>query len=281
MVASAQGLDVSNFQGRFNWAGTSGLSFGMCRVTQGLGSAAKSPDPDLAWNWSAIHGKGLHRGGYHFLDPHLNGAAQAESFIAALHAHGLAPADMLWLDNEMAGSSPSVVSSCARAFMTELDKLAPHNPRGVYTFRNFAEAGNCAGLGSRPLWMAAPAASAPPAPSPWAKWAFWQFGTRNGADADAYNGTAAQLDAWIAGFAPPVSWSPGVVRHLADGKQSLQQAATNRGGWEAAITASRTHLNAHNLAAFNSYVMGNKTPANIPHNVTHPMPKDMVYWTEH
>src|ERR1700691_3797081 len=62
--------------------------------------------------------------------------------------------DMLWLDNETAGSSVSAVASCAADFMKELSALRPHNPRGVYSFYDFVTAGNCAGLSDYPLWLA-------------------------------------------------------------------------------------------------------------------------------
>ena len=94
-------------------------------------------------------------------------------------------------------------------FMAELKVLAPHNPRGVYTYIDFAREGNCAGLEFEPLWLAYPAALAPVAPPPWTRWTFWQWGTRDGTDADAFNGTEAQLSAWIGSFAPkPVPVPP-------------------------------------------------------------------------
>ena len=92
----AQGIDVSNYAGQFNWAGTSGLSFGICRATQGLGAAGtNSPDPYLSWNWPRIQQKGLARGAYHFLDPYLNGASQAQYFVNTLTNEGLLDTDML------------------------------------------------------------------------------------------------------------------------------------------------------------------------------------------
>ena len=73
VAGNARGIDVSNFGGEFNWAGTSGLSFGICRASQGLGAAGtNSPDPFLTWNWPRIKTKGLARGAYHFLDPRLD-----------------------------------------------------------------------------------------------------------------------------------------------------------------------------------------------------------------
>ncbi len=222
-AASAQGLDVSNYQGRFNWGAVSGLSFGINRVTQGLGApGTNSPDPEAGWNHAAIRDAGLARGAYHFLDPRLDGAAQARYFVDILGRHGLVKDDMLWCDSETAGPSPGATARCAAAFMTELHTLRPQNPIGVYTYINFAKQGYCGGLGQWPLWLAYPSATAPLPPPPWVKWQFWQWGLRNGVDADAFNGTAADLAAWIASFQPPAqTWAELAT----DGTFSLEAAA--------------------------------------------------------
>ena len=229
MTASAQGLDVSNYSGQYNWAEAKknipDLCFGIYRLTQGLGGGGMvSPDPDAAWNHAQIAAQGLHRGAYHFLDPQQGGEPQAQYFVSEHAKLGTTPADMFWLDNETAGGSPAETAACAVAFMAELDKLVPHNPRGAYTFISFAEDGNCNGLSGYPLWLAYPAASAPATPPPWHRWTFWQFGERNGTDADAFNGTASQLDDWIASYQPQT----GPYRHVATGDRSLAQIAAAR-----------------------------------------------------
>jgi lysozyme len=230
MAASAQGIDCSDFQGQFSWSDAKqripDLAFGVYRLTQGLGSSGMaSPDPMAAWNHAQIAAQGLHRGVYHFLEPSLSGEAQAQYFVSEHARLGTVPADMFWLDSETAGASPADVAACAVAFMGELDRLVPHNPRGAYTFIDFARAGNCAGLEDYPLWLAYPAADAPSPPPPWHRWTFWQYGTRDGTDADAFNGTAAQLDDWIASYLPQA----GPYRHLAPGNRSLGQIAASRG----------------------------------------------------
>jgi lysozyme len=203
MAERAHGIDVSNFSGNFNWAGTSGLSFGICRASQGLGArGTNSPDPFLPWNWPRIKAKGLARGAYHFLDPRLDGAAQARYFVKTVSAVGLETTDMLWLDNETAGASVPAVAACARAFMAELVRLRPHNPHGVYSFLSFITEGNCAGLGSYPLWLALFQTATPGTPAPWRQWTFWQSGTAADHDNDVFHGTAAQLNAWIRSFQP-------------------------------------------------------------------------------
>lgn len=265
MVASAQGIDVSDFQGHYDWSAAKknvpGLAFGIYRLTQGLAaSGTVSPDPDAAWNHAQITAQGLHRGAYHFLDPHLGGEAQASYFVAEHARLGTTPADMFWLDNETAGASPAETAACAAAFMTELDKLVPHNPRGVYTFISFARDGNCAGLSGYPLWLAYPDATAPAAPPPWHRWTFWQWGTRNGTDADAFNGTASQLDDWIASYAPKT----GPFRHVSPGNRTLAQVAAARG-------TSVQHIA--------EVTMNSLTPADIVAISGLPLPAGFPYYT--
>jgi len=205
MAGFAQGIDVSNYAGEFDWAGTSGLSFGICRASQGLGAAGtNSPDPYLTWNWPRIKDRGLARGAYHFLDPRLDGAAQASYFVESVSAVGLETTDMLWLDNETAGTSPEAVAACARAFMARLTSLRPDNPCGVYSFWDFITTGNCAGLGRYPLWLAIYQSATPGAPAPWSAWTFWQYGGTSNYDSDVFNGSAADLSAWISSFQPKV-----------------------------------------------------------------------------
>jgi lysozyme len=163
-----------------------------------------SPDPFLAWNWPRIKAKGLARGAYHFLDPDLSGADQASYFVDKVSAVGLETTDMLWLDNETVGASAAGVAACARAFMAKLVSLRPHNPRGVYSFDDFIRSGNCAGLESYPLWLAIYQSARPSAPAPWRAWKFWQSGGTGNHDDDVFDGTAAELSAWIRSFQPHV-----------------------------------------------------------------------------
>lgn len=203
MAGNAQGIDVANYAGQFDWAGTSGLSFGICRASQGLGaSGTNSPDPYLSWNWPRIKDQGLARGAYHFLDPDLDGAEQASYFVNTVSAVGLETTDMLWLDNETAGASVTAVAACARDFMAKLTSLRPHNPCGVYSYWSFITSGNCAGLSGYPLWLAIYQTATPGAPAPWSAWTFWQSGGTSTYDNDVFNGSAADLSAWIGSFQP-------------------------------------------------------------------------------
>ena len=235
-VQSAQGLDVSNYQGRYPWSEAvrvfPGLAFGIHRATQGLGQPGTvSPDPDIEWNHQQIRDNGLRRGAYHFLDPFQSGRAQARYFVDVLGHIGLVDRDMLWCDNETEGPSPAATAACAVDFMDELSTLRPHNPKGAYTFISFSDSGYCAGLGGWPLWLAWPGNSAPAPPPPWrgSHFKFWQWGTRSGIDADAFLGTVADLDAWIASFLPLPPPPPGPpYRHLTKAGDTVGELAATR-----------------------------------------------------
>lgn len=271
MVASAEGLDVSNFQGRFDWAkakkGNSALAFGICRVTQGLGAGTNSPDPDAPWNHGAIRDQGMYRGGYHFLDPRLGGAAQARYFADTWDKLGLVKTDMLWCDNETMGSSAAQTADCAQAFMNELHTLLPHNPVGVYSNLNFGQVGADAGLGRWPWWAAHPG-TAPAAPPPWTRWTFWQWGQRDGTDADAFNGTRTQLDDWIASFAPappppkpPVGQDSSPVRRLTTGHVTLAELAKERNTTpEHLFSMIVSHYTAKDIGLLSGDVLPQGTP---------------------
>lgn len=236
-VASAQGLDVSNFQGAFSWAAAKQqvpqLAFGICKATEGTGFV----DADLAHNWAGIKAQGLVRGAYHFGHPGVDPTAQVQFFLGQLDKLGIGQRDILALDLEVSDNrTAGEVASWAQTFMAGLDRAHPHNPRVVYTMISFAVGGESAGLGKYPLWLADPRLTAPAPPPPWAKWTFWQWGTRNGDDADAFNGTAAELDAWLGSFAPAPTPAPspapstgtGPYRHELDGHTTLDQLAAQR-----------------------------------------------------
>jgi lysozyme len=241
MTDLARGIDVSNYAGEFNWAGTSGLTFGICRATQGLGAAdTNSPDPYLSWNWPRIQQQQLARGAYHFMDPYLDGAAQAQYFVQTVGEQGLLTTDMLWLDNETAGASVADVCACATDFMTALTELRPHNPCGVYSYWSFITSGNCAGLERYPLWLAVYQSATPGAPAPWTSWLFWQSGGGHGYDDDVFSGSTAQLTEWINSYQS--------VQSIQQPEGEVQSGQLNNG--QSAVTVITVPLGSAKTIAF-------------------------------
>ena len=236
MVASAQLLDVSNWQGpHFDWdhakATIPNLVGGIFRLTQGLGGrGTNSPDPTAQHNFDALQRLGLWPAAYHFMDPALDGGAQSSYFTTELHKLGQIPQTLgQFLDNETAkaGISADHTSKVAQAFMTERQKLSPFNPNGIYSFIDFIKWGYCDGLAHYPLWLAFPSSKAPMTPMPWTKITFWQWGQRNGIDADAFMGTVTDFHAWVASYAPKHPAAPQM--HRLNGLKTLGQVAKDFG----------------------------------------------------
>ncbi len=190
-MANAQGIDVSSFQGTFDWAAERGsISFGFAKATEGV----TITDPEFARNWQQIKAMGFVRGAYHFGHPKDGAGASAQAFLAAVRAQGLERGDLLALDLETTdGLGPAQVATFARNWCAEVAAATGRKPI-VYTFISFAQEGNCAGLGGHPLWIADPSSPEghPTVPRPWTTWTFHQYATTL-VDRDVFNGDGAAL----------------------------------------------------------------------------------------
>jgi Glycosyl hydrolases family 25 len=198
---SAQGRDFSAFQKPVGPADLKGLSFAYTRVSNWSGTTMGT-DPSFAHDWAAIKAAALHRGAYWYLQPAVSPVAQANYFVAAVKRAGLQPGDMLVCDSELLSASVSV-DAVTHTFCSEVAALAgPQCPLLVYTNHDVGQhLKSCTGW---PLWFAWPSATAPPLSliAPWKSWAMWQYGIVGGVDADAYNGSPAELDAWVTSHVP-------------------------------------------------------------------------------
>lgn len=186
------GIDVSNWQGRFDWAKQQ-IAFAFAKATEGTAFT----DPQFARNWREMSARKLVRGAYHFGRPGSSATAQADHFVNVVRAQGLHDGDLLALDLETKdGRKPADVAPWARAWCGHVQKATGIRPI-VYTFVSFARDGSCAGLGGYPLWIAAPsyAAGKPPMPlGPWSNWVIHQY-SDNPIDKDVSKLSAAQLRA--------------------------------------------------------------------------------------
>jgi lysozyme len=231
VVHSAQGEDRSDYQSVGPW--TAENAFGFAKATEGLGWTGETFEA----NWKALKQENKIRGAYHFFYPTQSGAAQADFFLDYVLDHGgLAPGDMLVVDSEigagpdgslvvgsqggtgpvsyMARPAKPIVGSLADgetvgggtlAFLRRVEqRLGPssvQHPVLVYT--NLSVAQQLPECTYHELWIAYPALDAPPSVAPWKTWRFWQWefgGGPGGGDRDAFNGTAAELTAWINTF---------------------------------------------------------------------------------
>ena len=199
-----EGIDVSLWQGDIS-AVLKTVAFAFVKVSDG-----NSVDPKGAYHLAQATAAGVVRGAYHFAHPSNDSVAEADHFLGYVRQHGLLPGDMLALDLEVTDGEPAArVAAFGRAWCARVQAQTGRKPL-VYTFLSFAEAGNCAGLGNYPLWIADPSSTPgrPRIPAPWSSWAVHQYG-QQGIDLDvaSYPGSAA-MSAALGQPAPPPKPAP-------------------------------------------------------------------------
>lgn len=226
MTASAQGKDFSFYQGVLTTADLEGLDFAYCKATEGI----TITDPQSASSWALFASAGLHRGAYHEYRPEADPLAQAQHFISVVKQNGLRPGDILAL---VASDYPGITDASFKAACDWTAALAgPACPVLAYTDLSVARTLITTSQAYE-LWAAWPSGTAPGpaqwAPATWATWRFWQWGEQ-GVDRDAFNGTRAQLDAWVAGYshrtAPPPAEPPSWQEEMMNALPLVKQGAT-------------------------------------------------------
>jgi lysozyme len=187
------GIDVSNWQGVVDWGrhAKAGVSFAFAKATEGV----TFTDPWFGRNWTGMRESWIVCGAYHFARPSGNPEAQVGHFLRAVgQAGGLHRGDLLALDLETNDHLPAPrVARFARRWCDAVIAQAGVRPV-VYTFLSFARNGNCAGLESYPLWIAAPdhPRGRPEVPVPWSSWAIHQHSNKP-VDRNVFRGTRADL----------------------------------------------------------------------------------------
>lgn len=171
------GIDVASFQGApGRWQPLAGkISWAAVKWTE-LSSTGPYVDPDAKADWAALGAMGAGRIAYLFGHPSSGVTATVDLFLSVLRPV-LAGEDGVVLDLEVSdGLAAGAVSAWARAVCALLERETGRTPL-LYTFRSFALAGNCAGLGHLPLWIADPdhPAGKPDVPGPWKSWAIHQY----------------------------------------------------------------------------------------------------------
>lgn len=193
-----QGVDLSSYNGPpGTWQQAAGdITWAAVKLTElGVGgSRYVSPDAAADWAFLKQHGKG--RIAYCFGHPSVSPDETVSFFASEVAKVGLEDADAVALDLESndINVSPAAVAEWACDVQAALEVDYDRVPL-LYTFRNFAAEGNCAGLAKYPLWISDPsdAAGQPQVPAPWTGWAIHQHSTSGAIDRDVAN--YATLDA--------------------------------------------------------------------------------------
>ena len=201
-----KGVDVSHYDGTIDWAKVqgAGIAFAFMKATESTGFV----DPTFAANFKNARANGVIAGAYHFFRPAADATAQADFFVqtAGVPAAGDLP---LTIDLEATDSlAGATVASSALTFLARVEAKSGRKPI-VYTSASFLTSiGNPTGFGAYTLWVANWQVSCPKLPTPaWSDWKFWQdtaTGVISGipataVDTDQFNGTLADLQAWING----------------------------------------------------------------------------------
>ena len=197
-----QGLDVSKWQGAFDWNAWKGKTgFGLAKAAEG----EDETDPDFGYNWDAMWSMNpahtFPRFAYLYFHASQDPLAQAAHLVATVKAHGLLPGDHFVIDVEetIAGSGENdrvPAARCAQMVVDCLHKvnaLAPGHRVLPYMNPAWARAGGASeAMSAWYLWLASYGVSQPVAPPPWTSATFWQY-TDQPVDGDRYMGTEAQL----------------------------------------------------------------------------------------
>jgi GH25 family lysozyme M1 (1,4-beta-N-acetylmuramidase) len=203
------GVDVAVFQGEpSSWTPNAGdIDWAAVKLTELEPKNVRYVNPDAAadWSWLAQQGKG--RIAYLFGHPSVSASDTVSFFVSELTSLGLKDTDGIALDLETNdGVAAADVASWARAVLTQLESSLHRRPL-LYTYIDFAVAGNCAGLGDYPLWIADPShpAGSPDVPLPWRTWAIHQYAIIDNLDRDVadYPSNAAMFSALGKESAPP------------------------------------------------------------------------------
>jgi lysozyme len=193
---SAQGIDVSHYQGAVGWAEVrqAGIEFAFAKATDGL----TWTDPQFAVNWPGMQAAGVLRGAYHFFEPADDAALQAQFFLQTVQ---LAPGDLPpALDVETAGSSAIALWEGVETWLQTVADATGVQPF-LYVDPSFANANLApASLAAYPLWIADYGAAEPTLPAGWSSWLIWQHsqsgtvqGVAGAVDLDLLDGPIAKL----------------------------------------------------------------------------------------
>jgi lysozyme len=205
MTQSVQGIDVSHFQGRIDWAAVAqgGMKFAFIKATDGTaGDGTAGIDPLFRANWNQARDAGLKRGAYHFFRAQQDSERQARNFLAAIeNDRGELPPV---LDFELlGGASAQAAIAASRRWMEIVEKACQRKPM-LYTGPAFwnTSLDSSSLLAEYPLWIAHYTTDTQPrVPSAWKQWTFWQYsekgsvpGISGPVDRDCFNGTLMELD---------------------------------------------------------------------------------------
>ncbi|GEM_PF-856764 len=222
----ASGIDISAFQQNINWqqVRAAGISFAMARASYGI-----SDDSTFAANWQGMKTEKILRGAYHYFLFSVDPLQQAQFFAKTikLEAGDLPPildVEVFWNNDYhyeldfLRNLSLAERARRVKVCLDSIENLTSHKPM-IYTAPWFWDEYMSGGQGQPPIWSSqyelwtATWGVAPQLPRGWTQWRLWQYdaqgsvaGVASEVDRDYFNGTVAELRAWVG--APPEEEPP-------------------------------------------------------------------------
>jgi Glycosyl hydrolases family 25 len=192
MKVALTGVDVSNWQGDFDWtqAKSKGWSFGAAKATEGTSFV----DPQFTDNFAEMKQAGLARIAYLFLHPAASALKQCILFDKVIQSAGFSVGDLIAVDSEVTdGASPGQIATVTfnvAYYMALKYRCSPF----IYTYQDFTSNLQHPDMGNFPLWRADPGGVTMPPPSPWTQVAMDQYATAPQDQDRAYFSTKLQLE---------------------------------------------------------------------------------------
>lgn len=202
---TVSGIDVSAFQGDFNWGAHQDIAFAGIRATSWT-KAGLAADTELARNaqrtWDLYDGKVVRIYYHESMTAASDPDVQAATFLRRVGGH-LCRGDVLAVamgDTGGNGSmSPAQIAAWHAEMLHHLRLLTERAHRVIaYCNVSWAQGGNCHGLGGWGLWLASYDIAEPVVPGPWSKrdLVLWQK-SGTGLDQDEYmQGDRRALNGW-------------------------------------------------------------------------------------
>lgn len=201
------GVDVSKWQETVDWQSvkSDGIVFAFARVSDGL----NYPDAFFSDNWTGMKQVGIIRGVYQYFRPSQDAVAQANYLIQEVRdAGGLEASDLPpVIDIEKTeGMSASDILAKVDQWLETIKHGLGRTPI-IYTGSYFWDENIFSdSYASYPLWIPHyTTKECPLVPDPWQEWKIWQYtdsasvaGISGNADANRFNGTLTDLQAFIA-----------------------------------------------------------------------------------
>ncbi|MEP4769439.1 MAG: glycoside hydrolase family 25 protein [Roseibium sp.] len=170
-----QGIDVSFWQGKINWAAVArhGIDFAIIKASEG----AEMKDPRFSENWSGCKTNRISCGAYHFFLPAYDFELQSDLLVDQLQSVSFDPETDIppAIDcEEMQGLSPTTYVSALKALMKRLEEKLKCKPM-IYVSPSFWQGLRSPKMDGHPLWIANYEVDSPKIPSPWKSYRFWQY----------------------------------------------------------------------------------------------------------